>query len=220
MCTRSAIAQIYDREFKPFKIDVSAGYAIPQTSGAKGGLLFAMEPKYAFTGDQFSFGLRLEAAILTPAEDSADISTQQSQANISGLLTADYYFNNNNLRPFLGAGCGLYSMVNQTGKANEGDLLPTATFSNRLGFMLRGGFEWGHLRTGLRNRRRVPGPVCRPGVYVPDSERSLGRPPAAVQSVGGSRHNPAVPGGNVERSRSRDVYVILRLGCFHSSRAS
>jgi hypothetical protein len=148
LCTKSAFTQIYDREFKPFKIDISAGYAIPQASGAKGGLLFAIEPKYAFVGDRFSCGLRLEAAILTPAEDTTDISTLQSQANISGLLTGDYYFNNNNLRPFLGAGFGLYSVVNQTGK-DEGALLPNATFSNRLGFMLRGGIEWGHLRTGL-----------------------------------------------------------------------
>jgi hypothetical protein len=148
LSTRSALAQIYDREFKPFKIDASAGYAIPQASGAKGGLLFAIEPKYAFISDQLSFGLRLEAAILTPPEDTSDISTQQSQANISGLLTGDYYFNNNDLRPFLGGGFGLYSMVNQTGK-DEGALLPNGDFSNRLGFMLRGGFEWVHLRTGL-----------------------------------------------------------------------
>jgi hypothetical protein len=149
LSTRSALAQkIWDREFKPFKIDVSAGYAIPQASGAKGGLLFALEPKYAFIGDPLSFGLRLEAAILTPVEDTNDISTQQSQANVSALLTGDYYFNNNNLRPFLGGGFGLYSVVNQTGK-DEGALLPNADFSNRFGFMLRGGVEWGHLRMGL-----------------------------------------------------------------------
>jgi hypothetical protein len=149
MSTQSVLAQkIYDREFKPFKIDASAGYAIPQASGAKGGFLFAIEPKYAFLGDQLSFGLRLEAAILTPVEDTSDISSQQSQANVSSLLTGDYYFNNNDLRPFLGGGFGLYSVVNQTGK-DEGALLPNADFSNRFGFMLRGGFEWGHLRTGL-----------------------------------------------------------------------
>jgi len=149
LSTRAVLAQkIWDREFKPFKIDASAGYAIPQASGAKGGLLFALEPKYAFLGDQLSFGLRLEAAILTPVEDTSDISSQQSQANVSGLLTGDYYFNNNDFRPFLGGGFGLYSVVNQTGK-DEGALLPNADFSNKLGIMLRGGFEWGHLRTGL-----------------------------------------------------------------------
>ena len=149
LCTRSAFAQrIWDREFKPFKIDVSAGYAMPRASGEKGGLLFAMEPKYAFVGDQLSFGLRLEAAILTPAEDTSDISTQQSQANGSAILTGDYYFNNNDFRPLLGGGFGLYSMMNETGK-EEGALLPNTNFSNRFGCMIRGGFEWGHLRTGI-----------------------------------------------------------------------
>ena len=36
-----------ESELKPFKIDVSFGYAIPGGSGAKGGVLFAVEPKYA-----------------------------------------------------------------------------------------------------------------------------------------------------------------------------
>src|SRR5439155_459944 len=56
LSTKCAVAQIYDRVFKPFKMDVSAGYAIPQASGAKGGVLFAIEPKYSFIGDQVSFG--------------------------------------------------------------------------------------------------------------------------------------------------------------------
>src|SRR5436305_1299925 len=110
LTTKSLFAQkIWDREFKPFKIDVSAGYAMPQASGAKGGLLFAFEPKYAFLGDPLSFGLRLEAAVLTPVEDSTDISSQQSQANVSALLTGDYYFSNNDFRPLIGGGFGLYS---------------------------------------------------------------------------------------------------------------
>jgi len=145
-CSKCAVAQIYDREFKPFKIDISAGYAIPQASGAKGGVLFAIEPKYSFIGDQVSFGLRLEAAVIKPAEDTNDIIT--AQANASALLTGDYYFNNNNLRPFLGGGFGVYSIANATDK--EGDqLFQNTAFSNKLGFMLRGGFEWGHLRTGF-----------------------------------------------------------------------
>jgi hypothetical protein len=171
LCTKCAIAQDYDREFKPFKINVSPGYAIPQGPGIKGGLLFSIEPKYAFTGDRFSFGLRLETAMIGPATGNVNsvasttadtnggsnalqgdingsTNTAQKQANASCLLTGDYYFNNNNLRPFLGTGLGLYTITNTTGK-NDGDILPNATFSNKFGFMLRGGFEWGHLRTGF-----------------------------------------------------------------------
>ena len=170
LCTKCAIAQVYDREFKPFKINVSPGYAIPQGAGTKGGVLFAIEPKYAFIGDKLSFGLRLEAAMIgsataivpnvtnTPSDTTGGsnvlqgsingTNTSQTQANASCLLTSDYYFNNNNLRPFLGTGFGLYSMAHTTGK-NEGGLFPKTAFTNNFGFMLRGGFEWGHLRTGF-----------------------------------------------------------------------
>ncbi|MBS1602761.1 MAG: hypothetical protein JST42_08845, partial [Bacteroidetes bacterium] len=48
--------------FKPFKVDVSFGYAMPAGSGAKGGVLFAVEPKYAVL-DQLAVGLRMEAAV-------------------------------------------------------------------------------------------------------------------------------------------------------------
>ena len=54
------------RIFKKFKTDVSFGYAIPQgasqTTGTKGGALFAIEPKYAVM-DVLAIGLRMEAAV-------------------------------------------------------------------------------------------------------------------------------------------------------------
>ena len=53
----SATAQ----EYKPFKVNVSVGYAKPFNAGTSGGFLFAVEPKYGVT-DNFDVGLRLEAA--------------------------------------------------------------------------------------------------------------------------------------------------------------
>jgi len=144
-------AQIYDREFKPFKIDASIGYGIPNASDTKGGLLFAFEPKYALVNDKVCFGLRLEGALTKIASDSdslnVDISSE-SATNISALITSDFYFNNNEVRPFLGCGTGVYTINTVVGK-NEGQLLPDISQITRWGFMLRGGVEWGHLRAGL-----------------------------------------------------------------------
>jgi hypothetical protein len=138
-------AQIYDREFKPFKIDASLGYGIPNGTNVTGGVMFSFEPKYAFTGDALSFGLRLEGATTTI---SAPNNSTEPATNISGLITCDYYFNNNSVRPFLGAGTGVYNITTASGK-DEGALLPDLSVATKLGFMFRGGVEWGHLRTGI-----------------------------------------------------------------------
>jgi len=153
LCIHFVNAQIYDREFKPFKIDVSLGYGIPKAINVTGGVMFSFEPKYAFTGDAFSFGLRLEGAttkISLPATNgsSASDNSIEHATNISGLITGDYYFSNNSVRPFLGCGAGAYNITTATGK-EEGALLPDLTIATKLGFMFRGGVEWGHLRTGV-----------------------------------------------------------------------
>jgi len=145
-----ASAQIYDREFKPFKIDVSTGYGIPNGSNIKGGLLFAFEPKYAFTSDQLSFGVRLEGALMKidSGNDTANVNSTESATNISALITGDYYFGNNDVRPFLGCGAGVYNITTPTDK-NEGALLPDISISTKFGVMFRGGIEWNHFRAGL-----------------------------------------------------------------------
>jgi len=143
--------QNYDRDFKPFKIDASVGYGIPDASDTKGGLLFAFEPKYALLSDQVCFGLRLEGALTKIAANSDSINANvnsESATNISALFTSDFYFNNNEVRPFLGCGTGAYTINTVAGK-NEGQLLPDIAETTHWGFMLRGGIEWGHLRAGL-----------------------------------------------------------------------
>ncbi|MEJ7587354.1 MAG: hypothetical protein WKI04_07300 [Ferruginibacter sp.] len=55
----SVNAQESDRIFKRFKGDVSLGVALPTGSTANGGILFAMEPKFALM-NKLSVGLRIE----------------------------------------------------------------------------------------------------------------------------------------------------------------
>jgi hypothetical protein len=140
-----------DRIFKPFKVDVSLGFALPMGggSGAKGGALFAVEPKYAVV-ENIAVGLRLEGAAMARAViDNGTEVIGEAQVNGSYLLTGDYYFSNNTFRPFLGAGAGLYSIagaaVNSNDPVQEEDILT----ANNFGAMIRGGFEAGHFRLGI-----------------------------------------------------------------------
>jgi outer membrane protein W len=135
--------------FKPFKVDVSTGYAIPQGDGAKGGLLFVIEPKYAVM-DQLSVGLRMEGALTaTVAEVNGEEIEGDVKALSSYLATGDYYFSNNKFRPFGGAGLGIFRVAGVSLDENnwEDGNIPTS-YSSKFGFMVRGGFEYGHFRMG------------------------------------------------------------------------
>lgn len=130
--------------FKKFKTDISVGYAIPKGSGTKGGVIFVIEPKYAII-DKLSVGLRMEGAALANVNIAGNKGTVRMLA--SGLLTGDYYFNNNKFRPFGGAGAGVYRMASIDIKdSGAGASIPQ---SSSFGFMARAGFELGHLRMGL-----------------------------------------------------------------------
>ena len=140
-----------ESEFKPFKVNLSLGYAIPVGgTGSKAGVLFAIEPKYAVMQD-LSLGLRLEAAVTASGVNISSgtyTNNATAQASASYLVTGDYYFSNHNFRPFLGAGLGAFvtvggqiSSTNNNSNANSGE--------TKFGGMIRGGFEYGHGRLGI-----------------------------------------------------------------------
>lgn len=132
-----------ERIFKKFKTDVSLGYAIPQGSGTKGGVIFAIEPKYAVL-EQLSVGLRMEGAALANVDKAGEKGTVKVLA--SYLAITDYYFTNNKFRPFAGVGGGLFRMASvNIEEVNNTDEIQQ---SSQFGFMARAGFECGHLRLG------------------------------------------------------------------------
>jgi outer membrane protein W len=138
-----------ERMFKKFKVDVSLGYAIPQSSSAgsnfSGGALFAVEPKYAVM-DPLAIGLRIEAAAIVN-EYNNNSNQSNGKANVSYLLTGDYYFSDKGFRPFLGAGAGVYVIANVDSNFNSNaNTIPTTT---QFGFMARAGFEASHFRLGI-----------------------------------------------------------------------
>lgn len=130
------------RIFKKFKTDVSLGYAIPQGSGTKGGVLFVIEPKYAVM-EQLSVGLRMEGAALA----NVDLNGETGKVRVlaSYIATGDYYFNNNKFRPFGGLGGGIFTMAS-IDIEDTGTEIPS---SSSFGFMARAGFEYGHFRMGV-----------------------------------------------------------------------
>lgn len=142
-CATFAKAQ----EFKPFKVDLALGYAKPSGEGASGGVLFAVEPKYAIM-DQLSVGLRWELALM--ARVSMD-GTSEVKGTSSYVPTLDYYFGTNKSRVFAGVGAGLYQYAGASFDGdyeNEEDLNMYSSYS-KFGVVPRVGAELGHFRIAV-----------------------------------------------------------------------
>lgn len=136
------------RIFKKFKVDISLGYAAPAESmgsGKKGGALFAIEPKYNVL-DQIAVGFRMEGAAMIRVDEEGE--SGKAKVNYSFVPTGDYYFSNNNFRPFVGVGAGIYTFasidISEDDEFDPDNIAGTSKF----GFMARTGFEFGHLRLG------------------------------------------------------------------------
>ena len=139
------------QEFKPFKVNVSLGYAKPTGKGASAGFLFALEPKYSLN-DNLELGVRLESAIVARA---VAFNNQTGDAEVKGLgsylLTGNYFFSTENFRPYVGVGAGLYTVAGTTvtvinGTVNE-DYAVEA--ESKFGFMGRAGFKAGHFNLSV-----------------------------------------------------------------------
>ena len=132
--------------FKPFKVDISTGYAIPGGKGAKGGILFAVEPKYAVIPN-LSVGLRFEAAVMARGYSDQTGSNTEVDVKAAGsyLATADYYLTENTVRPFAGAGVGIFSLASASADNSSGSVGAGSKF----GGLVRAGVEISHFRLGV-----------------------------------------------------------------------
>jgi|SRR5690554_5105996 len=139
---------VHSQNYKPFKVDVLLGYAIPKSEGnaVKAGVVFTLEPHYRLS-DALAVGLRLEGAALAysslgSAGGKAEISVMTSYS-----LTGDYYFRDQGFRPFAGAGLGIFRSsalkLDEETAINGETTIPA---SSNFGFFPRIGFEAGHFR--------------------------------------------------------------------------
>jgi len=138
------------QEFKKFKVAVGGGYASPAGSGAKGGVLFYIEPAYRIQ-DNISVGLRWEQALVVRGF-SEDVPSGVD-LNIAGIgsytLNGQYYFNNNNFRPFVGLGFGIYNLAAVKYDAGgQTDQVAVASGS-KVGFYPRVGFDLNHFNVSI-----------------------------------------------------------------------
>ncbi len=144
----SLSAKSQESDLKPFKVDISLGYAIPGGKGAKGGVLFAVEPKYAVLSS-VSLGLRMEGAVVarfSGYDENGDAMDASVKASGSYLVTGDYYFTDNySFRPFAGGGAGIFSLASAELNSNSGEV----SSGTKFGGMIRAGFELSHFRLGL-----------------------------------------------------------------------
>ena len=110
--------------------------------------MFAIEPKYAVM-DALSLGLRMEAAVMARGYDLNNTTGDASvdvKAAASYVLTGDYYFSSNTVRPFAGAGVGLFSLAAASADETNGGV---ATAKSKFGGLLRVGAEISHFRVGI-----------------------------------------------------------------------
>ena len=139
----SASAQVY----KPFKVNLSVGYAKPLNAGVSGGFLVAVEPKYGIT-DHFDLGLRLESAFVARGiVRNGNTTTSDVGAFGSYLITGNYLFGTEGIRPFLGAGVGLYSVASGGSvTVTDGQTPQQVNFvsDTKFGGMIRAGIKTGH----------------------------------------------------------------------------
>ena len=129
------------QEFKPFKVGLGLGYAIPADGG--GGIAVYLEPGYRIS-DVFLLNLRLESAAMAKV-----VGDQEASVSASGsyTLNGQYYLSNNDFRPFVGLGAGLFSNATVSVSVDvDGVGTVSADFdpSSSIGFYPRIGFDYGH----------------------------------------------------------------------------
>lgn len=138
-------------EYKPFRVDFMSGIAFIPSNIISGGIIFGVEPKYALS-PRINSGIRLHGAGLVRSFYKLNLNTQEVQANASAmgsaLLTTDYYFLTQEIRPFAGIGTGMYWYQTASFKGDAGaNTDPTETKAgSKFGVMTRAGLEAYHIR--------------------------------------------------------------------------
>lgn len=133
------------QEYKPVKIGLGLGYASPEGDGAKGGVLFYLEPAYRVS-DQLAIGLRLEGAAMARGVNLGSTSTGADldiSTNSSYTVNGQYYFSNSTFRPFAGFGFGIYSLA-AVKTTVGGTSFEASASASKFGFYPRFGFDLGH----------------------------------------------------------------------------
>lgn len=152
-------ATVHAQEFKPFRVGLGLGYAGPAGDGAKGGVLFYLEPSYRIT-DNIAVGLKAEIAVMLRGAtftQSGQTQTYDGTASAAGsyTLNGQYYFSTGGFRPYVGLGFGLYQLASakvsgfSNGNTQVSNQSETVSGGTKFGFYPRIGFDAGHFTMNL-----------------------------------------------------------------------
>ncbi|WP_165823930.1 outer membrane beta-barrel protein [Pseudochryseolinea flava] len=144
------------QELKKFRVGLGAGYASPSGSGAKGGVLFYLEPGYRIS-DMLLVNLRMEWAAMARGTVDASSSTADFDVSTSGSYTVNgqYYFKDasSGFRPFAGVGFGIYSIaavsLEDASAGGSGNNIDLGKDESKFGFYPRVGFDAGHFQLSI-----------------------------------------------------------------------
>lgn len=133
--TYSQNGQHYDK----FKLGLGAGYIFGKPAGYHGytsdgdqfttsGFILTLEPAYRVR-DNIAAGLRLEVEVY-PGDPAPAVLA-------SVTINGQYYFTDEQFRPFVGVGLGIFASKEKK------------TYNQNIGFYPRLGFDWGHFTLAL-----------------------------------------------------------------------
>lgn len=146
-----ATAQAFQEidHYKAFEVLLEGGYARPAGNGAKAGVLLAIEPRFNVI-DRITVGLRGESTAMARAGYQINNASADGEAGlgIALLATGDYYFTNRLVRPYIGAGVGIYNFVSVEATSSNGGRI-TVPAVTKPGGMIRLGVEVWHVRAGF-----------------------------------------------------------------------
>ncbi|MDR1342506.1 MAG: hypothetical protein LBK18_04515 [Prevotellaceae bacterium] len=136
--------------YKPFRIDIGTGLSFPVTTFGIG-ILGSIEPQYSF--GQFGVGARIEYHLEGYETENDGGVTKYNNAI---LLTGDYRFSSATYRPFVGVGFGSYLTAANFSRVDNNDYYGSSgggstyrIFGQKVGAMLRAGFDLPHFRFAL-----------------------------------------------------------------------
>lgn len=131
--------------YKPFEVDAGILIAFPVSDDLKFGAGGYLEPKYNIH-DNVALGFKMELAAIT-SKALMEINGDLVEINISGItsfmITGDYYFTNDLIRPLAGIATGIYLL----GDINyQNDIVSGEKIGTRFGIAPRVGVVAGHFR--------------------------------------------------------------------------
>lgn len=139
------------KHYKPFEVQLDAGYARPQGKGAKVGALLSIEPRYNIV-DKLAVGLRMEATAMARGYVGVNGTNPNGDGEAGVGLhftpTAEYYFTNRLVRPFVGGGAGIYNFLSVEASSQNGGSVQVPA-STRFGGFARAGLEIWHVRAAF-----------------------------------------------------------------------